>query len=200
MAKNTVQSVEPNIADLVNGWLKSYKLDYKLEQEAMNTEIDQALNDYFTKSGGKGGNRPDAKLLLKSNDGKYYPILIEYKGYKDKLVKLDGEGNIANRTAKNEPDFKAINAYAVNGAVHYANAILHYTAYTDVIAIGVTGYKNTNGKLEHLIGVYYVSKSNYGTGQKVDEFTDLSFLKKENFNEFIERVNLLSLHKRKLTD
>ncbi len=30
MAKN-IQSVEPNIADLVNGWLKSYKLDYKLE-------------------------------------------------------------------------------------------------------------------------------------------------------------------------
>lgn len=31
MAKIKVQSVEPNIADLVNGWLKSYKLDYKLE-------------------------------------------------------------------------------------------------------------------------------------------------------------------------
>ena len=45
MAKTTVQSVEPNIADLVNGWLKSYKLDYKLEQESLNTEIDQALND-----------------------------------------------------------------------------------------------------------------------------------------------------------
>ena len=28
MAKNTVQSIEPNIADLVNGWLKSYKVDY----------------------------------------------------------------------------------------------------------------------------------------------------------------------------
>lgn len=26
MAK--IQSVEPNIADLANGWLKSYKLDY----------------------------------------------------------------------------------------------------------------------------------------------------------------------------
>lgn len=89
MAKNTVQSVEPNIADLVNGWLKSYKVDYKLEQESLNTEIDQALNDYFSKNGGKGGNRPDAKLLLQANDGKYYPILIEYKGYKDKLVKLD---------------------------------------------------------------------------------------------------------------
>lgn len=28
------QSVEPNIADLANGWLKSYGLDYKLEQES----------------------------------------------------------------------------------------------------------------------------------------------------------------------
>ena len=50
MAK--VQSVEPNIADLANGWLKSYGLDYKLEQEALNEEIDQALNDYFSKAGG----------------------------------------------------------------------------------------------------------------------------------------------------
>ena len=77
MAKNTVQSVEPNIADLVNGWLKSYKVDYKLEQESLNTEIDQALNDYFSKNGGKGGNRPDAKLLLQANDGKCSNIFYE---------------------------------------------------------------------------------------------------------------------------
>lgn len=192
-SKATVQSVEPNIADLVNGWLKSYKVDYKLEQESLNTEIDQALNDYFSKSGGKGGNRPDAKLLLLANDGKYYPILIEYKGYKDKLVKLDAEGNVANRNAKNQPDFPTINSYAVNGAVHYANAILHYTSYTDVIAIGVTGYKETSGKLNHLIGVYYVSKNNFGVGQKVDDYTDLSFLKKEHFSAFIEKVKQLSL-------
>ena len=191
--KVSVQSVEPNIADLVNGWLKSYKLDYKLEQESLNTEIDQALDDYYSKSGGKGGNRPDAKLLLHANDGKYYPILIEYKGYKDKLVKLDAEGNVANRTAKNQPDFANIKAYAVNGAVHYSNAILHYTSYTDVIAIGVTGYKTETGELKHLIGVYLVSKSNFGVGQKVDEYTDLSFLKKEHFSAFIEKVKHLSL-------
>lgn len=130
-SKATVQSVEPNVADLVNGWLKSYKVDYKLEQESLNTEIDQALNDYFSKNGGKGGNRPDAKLLLLANDGKYYPILIEYKGYKDKLVKLDAEGNVANRNAKNQPDFATINSYAVNGAVHYANAVLHYEGHID---------------------------------------------------------------------
>ncbi len=191
MAK--IQSVEPNIADLANGWLKSYKLDYKLEQESLNTEIDQALNDYFSKNGGKGGNRPDAKLILRANDGKDYPILIEYKGYKDKLVKLDDEGNAANKTSKNQPDFANIHSYAVNGAVHYANAVLHYTSYTDVIAIGVTGYKAADGKIIHQIGVYYVSKSNFGVGQKIADYTDLSFLKKEHFSAFIEKVKQLSL-------
>ena len=193
MAKE-IQSVEPNIADLANGWMKSYKLDYKLEQESIgNSEIDKALEEYFSKNGGIGGNRPDAKLLLQDKNCDYYPILIEYKGYKDKLVKLDEEGHVANKNSKNEPDFKNINSYAVNGAVHYANAILHYTNYTDIISIGMTGFKNDSGKLEYSIGVYYVSKSNFGVGQKVDEYTDFSFLKKENFDAFIEKVKALSL-------
>lgn len=193
MAKE-IQSVEPNIADLANGWMKSYKLDYKLEQESIgNSEIDKALEEYFSKNGGVGGNRPDAKLLLQDKNCDYYPILIEYKGYKDKLVKLDEEGHVANKNSKNEPDFKNINSYAVNGAVHYANAILHYTNYTDIISIGMTGFKNDFGKLEYSIGVYYVSKSNFGVGQKVDEYTDFSFLKKENFDAFIEKVKALSL-------
>lgn len=191
MAK--VQSVEPNIADLANGWLKSYKLPYKLEQESLNTEIDQALNDYASKSGGVGGNRPDAKLLLQDKNLVNYPILIEYKGYKDKLVLLDADGRVANKTAKNQPDFKTINSYAVNGAVHYANALLHYTSYTDIIAIGMTGYKDDAGKLQYEIGVYYVSKSNFGVGQKVDDYTDFSFLKKGNFDQFIEKVKQLQL-------
>lgn len=193
MAKRVNQSVEPNIADLANGWLKSYELDYKLEQESLNTEIDQALNEYDSKSGGKGGNRPDAKILLQDKNLVYYPILIEYKGYKDKLVKLDADGNIANKNAKNQPNFKNINSYAVNGAVHYANALLHYTSYTDIIAIGMTGYKNDAGKLEYEIGVYYVSKSNFGIGQKVDDYTDFSFLKKTNFDNFIDKVKKLKL-------
>ncbi len=192
MAKK-IQSVEPNIADLANGWLRAYKLDYKLEQESLNAEIDQALNDYYSKNGGVGGNRPDVKLLLQDKNLDNYPVLIEYKGYRDKLVKLDGSGKIANRTAKNQPDFKNINAYAVNGAVHYANALLHYTSYTDIIAIGMTGFRNDSGDIEYSIGVYYVSKSNFGIGQKVDDYVDLSFLKKENFDEFIEKVKTLRL-------
>lgn len=192
------KSVEPNIADLANGWLKKYKLDYKLEQESLNTEIDNALSDYFTKNGGTGANRPDAKLLLQNSNLDYYPILIEYKGYRDKLVKLDSSNQVENKTTKNEPNFKNINSYAVNGAVHYANALLHHTSYNDIIAIGMTGYRDEYGKLQHQIGVYYVSKSNFGVGQEIGTYTDLSFLAPANFDKFIERVKNLTLSQEEL--
>ncbi len=193
MKHTSQKSVEPNVADRVNGWLKSYGLDYKLEQEDLNPQIDKALDEYHSKSGGNGGNRPDAKLLLEDSNKCRWPVLIEYKGYKDRLAKFDSAGQIANRTARNEWDFKSIKDYAVNGAVHYANALLHYTDYTDVIAIGVTGWINDYGKLEHRIGVYYVSKSNFGVGQKVDEYSDLSFLRKNHFNAFVQKVKELQL-------
>ena len=193
MAKKNIQSVEPNIAELANGWLKSYNLPYKLEQESLNPEIDKALEDYFTKNGGSGRNRPDAKLLLQDKKLNYYPILIEYKGYRGRLEKLDANGHVENKTQKNEPQFKYINSYAVNGAVHYANALLHFTGYTDIIAIGITGYRDDIGRLQHEIGVYYVSKSNFGVGQKVGEYTDLSFLAHDNFDAFIEKIRSLSM-------
>jgi hypothetical protein len=191
--KTAVQSIEPNIADLANSWLKTYKLDYKLEQESVNAEIDKALSDYYSKNGGTGANRPDAKILLQDKNLNFFPILIEYKGYKDKLVKLDSDGQVENKTAKNGPNFKNINSYAVNGAVHYANALLHHTSYTNIIAIGMTGHKDETGKIHHKIGVYYVSKSNLGAGQQVGEYTDFSFLAPKNFDSFIDKVKTLSM-------
>ncbi len=202
MAKS-IQSIEPNIADLANGWLKSHGLVYKLEQEYFGTqenpkEIDKALDTYFSKNGGIGGNRPDAKLLLQDKNLNFFPILIEYKGYKDKLIKLDVNGQVENKNTKNEPHLTNINSYAVNGAVHYANALLHYTSYTDVIAIGMTGYKNESDNIKHSIGVYYVSKSNLGAGQKVGEYSDFSFLSSENFDDFVAKVKTLHLSQEEL--
>ena len=197
MAKK-VQSVEPNIKERGSSWLKSYKLDYKLEQESLNVEIDKALNNYFSKSGGNGGNRPDTKLLLRDKNQKDYPILIEYKGYKDKLIQLDNNGYIANKNDKNELNFKNINSFAVNGAVHYANAILQYTNYSDIIAIGMTGYKDELGNLRHQIGVYYVSRANYGMGQEIGQYDDFSFLSKKHFDDFIDKVKSLNLTQEEL--
>ena len=57
----------------------------------------------------------------------------------------------------------------------------------------MTGYKDDTGTLHHEIGVYYVSKSNFGIGQKVDDYTDLSFLKAVNFDRFIEKIKQLQL-------
>ena len=198
--RQKIQSAEPNVADVCNGWLRDYKLDYKLEQESLNDEIDKALNEYASKGGGTGGNRTDAKLLLQDSRGKYFPVLIEYKGYKDKLVKLDSNGQVANKKKDNTPNFNNIKNYAVNGAVHYANAILHYTSYTEVIAIGVTGYKDSQHQLKLEIGVYFVSKNNLGIGQKVGEYSDLSFLKKQNFDKFVEKLEQLSLSEQELED
>lgn len=48
------------------------------------------------------------------------------------------------------------------------------------------------------MGVYYVSRSNYGVGQKIDDYTDLSFLKTENFDSFIEKIRNLQLSPKEL--
>lgn len=187
------QSIEPNIANLANWWLKSHNLPYKLEQESLNPEIDKALNDYHSKNWGVGWNRPDAKLILQDKNQKWYPVLIEYKWHKDKLIKLDIDWQVENKTVKNEPNLKNINWFAVNWAVHYSNAVLHHTAYTDVIAIWMTWYKDDFWKIQYEIWVYFVSKDNLWIWQKVWEYSDLSFLAPANFDEFVEKIKTLSL-------
>lgn len=138
--KKTAQSVEPQVADRVNGWLKDYGLTYYLEQDSLNPEIDNALRRAPSKRGGEGGNRVDCKLLLQDEHLRHIPVMIEYKGYADKLVKLNADGYVHN-FEKGEPS-NYINDYAVNGAVHYANAILQHSTYKEVVAIGVTGHKD----------------------------------------------------------
>ncbi|MDE4055136.1 hypothetical protein NUS62_11935 [Glaesserella parasuis] len=78
----------------------------------------------------------------------------------------------------------------MNGAVHYANALLHHTSYTDIIAIGMTGEKDEKGNIRHQIGVYYVSKSNLGVGQKVGEFSDFLSLPKKILMILLHKSNI----------
>ena len=46
------------------------------EQRDLQEKIDQALNEYVSKSGGVGGNRPDVKLLLQDNNLVSYPKIL----------------------------------------------------------------------------------------------------------------------------
>lgn len=189
----TIQSIEPQVTDIVCGWLKSYKRKYFLQQEYINSEIETALEKAESKSGGNGGNRPDVKLIIQDSKLNYYPIMVEFKGYQDSLEKLDSHGHIDNVKSDGKPNYNNIKKYAVNGAIHYSDAILQYTSFTDVIAIGVAGYKDETGKVILKIGVYFVSKDNYGEGRKVGQFEDLSFLKQEFFDEFIKQARMLEL-------
>ncbi|WP_104712282.1 N-6 DNA methylase [Helicobacter cetorum] len=194
------QSIEPLIAHQFNSELKSYKLDFKLEQESLNSEIDNALKNYASKSGGLGGNRPDVKLLLNTQDpNRKIPILIEYKGYKDKLIKLDKDNLVENFDIKNNrPHYKNIKEYALNGALHYASAILHHTSYTECLAIGITGHKGILDKITPQIAIYYVSKDNLGAGievlkDKELKYSDLSFLSPKHFDNFVKHLDILHL-------
>ena len=178
----------------MNNQMRALGLDYKLEQEPLNAEIDKALMQYSSKGGGKGGNRPDVKLLLQDRQTDYWPVIIEYKGFPSALEKLDAAGHVQNTKADDQPFVRNIKNFAVNGAVHYANALLHYTAYENIIAIGITGGTNSiTGDIDVSLGVYFVSKKNLGVGQKVGEYSDLSFLRTENFDEFIRKVKNLEL-------
>jgi len=187
------KSVEEQIEDCGKQWLKSYGLTYFSKTENINSEIDAAMRQAPSKSGGSGGNYPDIRLLLSAKSTKSYPIMIETKGTRDKLVKLNASGEIDNTTKSGEPNYKNINSFAVNGAVHYAKAIIDFTeGYKEVIAIGLNGYEEA-GTLKAELGVYYVSDDNFGIPKKVGDFSDLSFLAPANFDDFIKQVEQLKL-------
>jgi len=192
MAKN--KSVEEKVEDTAKAWLAKYRLKTFAKTQRINNEIDAAMKKAPSKSGGSGGNYPDIRLLLETKTKKIYPIMIEVKGTKGKLVKLNTHGEIENSKTKGDPNYSNINGFAVNGAVHYANSIIDFTeSYKDIIAIGINGYQEADDTLKLEIGVYYVSAKNLGVVKKVDEFSDLSFLAPSNFDAFIKKVEQLKL-------
>jgi hypothetical protein len=62
------QSIETNIADLANGWLKSYDLRHKIEQESLNDEIDKALKKYQSKAGDERCDAFDRRKINTTNE------------------------------------------------------------------------------------------------------------------------------------
>ena len=185
------QSIEEQVENHCKEQLRSIKTYTKTE--SINPEIDEALRTAPSKKGGKGNNYPDIKCVIETKSLRRIPVMIEVKGKKGDLVKFDDNGDIANTTAKGEPDYTKIAKYAVNGAVHYANAILnHSNSYREVLAIGVNGYKNDLGVV-YEYGVYYISADNLFLPKKVGNYSDLSFLLADNVEEFVNLLDNLSL-------
>ena len=170
MATKNVRSIEEQVEDWCKAQLRSIK--YYTKTESINSEIEEALRKAPSKSGGEGANYPDIKCFLETSDMRRIPVMIEVKGRKGDLIKCDKNGDICNLNKDKEPHYGNIAKYAVNGAVHYAHAILNNTeSYKEVVAIGVNGYDTSIGRIYEM-GVYYVSKENLFVPKKVGEYTE----------------------------
>ncbi|MBQ8210268.1 MAG: N-6 DNA methylase [Clostridia bacterium] len=191
MAK-AVRSIEEQVEDLAKKQLVGVK--YYTKTETINSEIEAALKAAPSKSGGSGSNYPDIKLLLETKTMRRIPVMIEVKGKKGDFVRLTVDGEIDNKKKDGTENFTNINKYAVNGAVHYANAIVEHTAsYKEVIAIGINGYYDEGGALITEIGVYYISLDNFCIPKPIGNYSDLSFLLKKNQSTFIDEIDKAGL-------
>lgn len=182
------KSVEEKVED----WCKNQLEKYFAKTENINPEIENALKVAPSKKGGSGQNFPDIKCLF-TLGCRNIPVMIECKGTKGDIIKQNKNGDIILSDKDGNPDYVTIAKYAVNGAIHYANAILNYTeSYKEVIAIGANGWEE-NGQLKTELGVYFLSKENLFVPKKIDDYSDLSFLKKKHVKAFVEKIDELKL-------
>ncbi|MBR6285941.1 MAG: N-6 DNA methylase [Bacteroidaceae bacterium] len=188
------RSIEEQVEDWCKRQFKRTS-DYFTKTESINPEIEEALRKAPSKTGGEGSNFPDIKCFVETDELRCIPVMIEVKGTKGALAKLNDDGSVCNKNAKGEPHYTNIAKYAVNGAVHYAHAILDYAdSYNEVIAVGVNGYREKgHDENTYEVSVWYVSKENLFVPKKVADYTDLSFLLSSNVKAFLQKVDALQL-------
>ena len=167
VANMTNATMARSIEEKVEDWAKQQFApgSYFTKTQSINHEIDEALHNAPSKTGGSGNNYPDIKFLLQSPQGNYIPVMIEVKGTKGALIKRNDAGIPDNVNKSGEPNYTNIAKYAANGAIHYANAILRLApSYKEVIAIGVNGYEERTGDIQHELSVWYIIKGIFFQG------------------------------------
>ena len=203
------KSIEEIVEDFFKKQLDTYGVKYYTKTESINPSIDNALKNAVSKSGGTGNNYPDIKVLLETSKLRRIPVMIEVKGAKNKLIKYNKAGEIELVTIRDkdgkmredgtytykagDKNYSSIEGFAVNGAIHYANAILDGNGYEEVIAIGLNGVREVDSEIKYEIGAYYVSEKNKRVPKEIFKYNDLSFLKQENLDSLIEKLDILVL-------
>lgn len=187
------KSIEEKIEDLAKRQLEKIGVKYFSKTDFINPEIEDALEKAPSKNGGTGKNYPDIKAFIETKNMRKIPVMIEVKGTKGDFIKVNVNGEIDNKTKEGKNNYTNIEKYAVNGAIHYAEAIVQYTeSYKEVIAIGINGYEEAN-EIKTELGVYYVSADNFLIPKKIEDYSDLSFLQSSNIDNLIEKIENLNL-------
>ena len=157
-------SIEEKVEEYYKGLLDKIGLRHFAKTEHVNDSIENALKESNSKGGGSGNNFPDIKCLIDNKHGRIIPVMIEAKGTKGKLEKLTKDGEIAGVIVGKDgkPSYTAVTQFAVNGALHYGQAIVEGSNYEEVIIVGVNGSTLKDGKVENPeYKAYYLSKKNY---------------------------------------
>ena len=186
-----VKSIEPKVKDWFIRSLSDNSTKYNIEQESINSEIEAALKAAPSKSGGTGTNRPDFQMMISPSNMKHYPVMIEAKGTKGKLEKLNDTGTVNNTVKNGESNFSVISGFAVNGAVHYAQAIIdNCPSYPSAIAVGINGIEDDAG-VHFECAIYYISKDNLCIPKLIGN--DISLLYKANWDKLSNLISEASL-------
>lgn len=176
--------LESDVNDYVKGQLSALGL-----VKLVDFNEESGMSDYM-----KEALKGSAKTKNKTNYGipdfhieKYsVPIIIEDK--------LGSKYHILRNKAGIRLDEKAVKAYAVNGAIYYAQSMIASKKYDEVIAIGVSGDNAENIK----VSVYYVFSSTIEP-KEMTGYTSLGFVQsRESFSAFYRDATVTEEEKHRI--
>lgn len=213
-------SIEEKVEEYYKKKLDDLQIRHYGKTETMNSSVSSALKEASSKSGGSGNNYPDIQVMLENNNARCIPVMIEAKGLKNKLVKIDKNGVIVGVTywdkdgkigkdgkpshLKGDVNFSTIQQYAVNGALHYGETVLDEGTFNEVIIIGINGTTlNAYGSvIDAECQAYYISEKNRRVPKKIEKISneDWSLLKKENINNLFEILDELNLTEKEIEE
>lgn len=202
-------SIEEQIEGHYKGLLQALDVRYYGKTEQINSKISAALANSVSKGGGSGMNYPDIKLLLENTTRRDIPVMIEVKGTRGKLEKLDKNGEIVGVTPwasdgklgkdgkpthlKGDPNYNVVKSFAINGAMHYGSAVLD-GGYDEVIIVGVNGCELDDGQVVNPeCKAYYVSKKNNRIPKLISEITADDWSLFAHVDALFERLDQLNL-------
>lgn len=190
-------SAEEKVEEFYKAQLDTLNIRHYGKTEEINSSISKALKDADSKSGGSGNNYPDIQLLLQNSTRRDIPVMIEAKGSKNKLEKLDAN-NAIELKSNGKNTHSVVQQYAVNGALHYGLAILDEGTYSEVIIIGINGWELKDGWLSNPeLKAYYVSKKNGKVPKEIPDF-DFSQMKSENIDSLYNVIDRILLTDKEL--
>lgn len=107
---------------------------------------------------------------------------------------------------KGEPNYSAVKDYAVNGAVHYGNAVLDEGTYNEAIVVGINGttLDDAGDVADAECKAYYISEKNNRIPKLIEKITadDWSLFNPENVDglfRILDKLNLTDAEIEELT-